>query len=333
MRLLLRGESVIDWHRLDIHDEMEVRRLFRLNGVDIDDAIDRQRVLDIRDRAAEYIREILRLRLSPRVAHELPILQLPILASQASEGSGNVENTQRQACLLLKVMHIIHQLEASELRSRLPVSDNQIFATVEASVTQIIDELRQAGVPVNEFAWSRKEPHSLITKLLIKKETTAARIFDRLRFRLVVANHSDILPTLHIMLRRCMPFNYIVPEQTVNDLVPPPTATSFHCGDAAEPAETEVGLIGPLNEFSAKEFRILNFVADLPVRVDELFETDGEAFDAERGRIIFVIAEFQVMDQATAEANRKGPSSHSAYKSRQHGRVRERLLRMPTTQG
>ena len=52
---------------------------------------------------------------------------------------------------------------------------------VERSVADLFEQLRSSGVPVAEFAWSRKTKESLVTKLLVKRETSAARVFDRLR--------------------------------------------------------------------------------------------------------------------------------------------------------
>ena len=42
---------------------------------------------------------------------------------------------------------------------------------------------------------------------------------------------------------------------------------------------------------------------------------------------MFVLTEFQVCDKQTAIRNESGASSHEAYKSRQHERVRMRLFR------
>jgi hypothetical protein len=72
---------------------------------------------------------------------------------------------------------------------------------------------------------------------------------------------------------------------------------------------------------------VLNFIADLPVRVDSLVPADQ--LDHERGNVVFVLAEFQLLDAATAATNEEGESSHEAYKTRQHARVRERMLRIP----
>ncbi len=318
IRLLLRGDSIVDWHRLGLRDEQDVARLLRVNGLDPSRPRDRDRIEDVRARAVTYIREMLNLRLSEAVAAETGIEELFLLAS-------NRGKHRRDACTLLKVMHIIYHLDARELRLLLPIADHKLFAHVEQSVVTLFDELVQAGVPVKEFAWSRKTQDSLITKLLVKKESSAAQVFDRLRFRVVVDRPRDLIPTLHVMLQRFIPFNFVVPGQTVNTLVDIASierkvarARDF----SALPSPEESGLP---NEFSGRGYQILNFIADLPVRVEELF---GELPEG-KGNVVFVLAEFQVVDLARRDANETGESSHTSYKRRQYQRVRERLLREP----
>jgi len=319
IQLLLRGQSVIDWHRLAMSSEDDVRRLLALNSLDLEDPKDRERLAELRQQAARYIVEVLKLRLDEAIADKLPWVQLPLVAS------GKASAQQRMACMLLKVMHIIYHLDARELRTTLAISDNDIFSLVEESVTRMFDELRTAGVPVVEFSWSRKTKESQVTKLLLKRETSAARVFDRLRFRLIVRHAADLVPTLRILLHRCIPFNYIVPGQTVNTLIDLDSLKVHQ----QEGFDTEDGAAsqGVSNEFSGKGFRLLNFIADLPVRVDNLLPpavlADG------RNHVVFVTAEFQVMDKGTAEANEQGENSHTQYKHRQHQHVRVRLLREP----
>lgn len=316
IQLLLRGQSVIDWHRLAYTDQAQARSLLELNCIDIDDPEDLARLEEVRLQAVRYISEVLHIRLDGRIASELPWLELPLIAS------GKSGSAQRQACMLLKVMHIIYHLDARELRTTLAISDNQIFSLVEESVTLMIDALRTAGVPVVEFSWSRKTKESLITKMLVKRETNAARVFDRLRFRLIVREPRDLVPALHIMLRRCIPFNYLVPGQTVNSLIDLDTLTTTH--EEGAPAEDGA----ETNEFSGAGFKILNFIADLPVRVGDLFSADERQAQG-RGNVVFVLAEFQVLDRRTAESNEQGENSHVQYKHRQHQHVRVRLLREP----
>ncbi|MDC0717694.1 TIGR04552 family protein [Nannocystis bainbridge] len=317
IQLLLRGQSVIDWHRLAVTSDEDVVRLLALNGLELSDPRDEARLADLRQQAVRYISDVLKLRLDDTIADKVPWVQLPRIAS------GKAGAHQRQACTVLKVMHILYHLEAREMRASLAISDSEIFSLVEESVTRMFDELRTAGVPVVEFSWSRKSKESQLTKLLLKRETNAARVFDRLRFRLIVRDPDDLVPTLRIMLHRCIPFNYVVPDQTVNTLIDLHSLkvlgdTTFDTDAANHPQ--------PGNEFSGKGFHVLNFVADLPVRVDALLPHDH---DERRGRVVFVLAEFQVMDKRTAEANEQGESSHAEYKRRQHQHVRMRLLREP----
>ena len=323
IQLLLCGQSVVDWHRLAYTDEEEARLLLALNCINVDDPEDLARLQEVRLQAVRYITEVLNIRLDERIASELPWLRLPLIASGKSGAS------QRQACMLLKVMHIIYHLDARELRTTLAVSDNQIFSLVEESVTLMIDALRTAGVPVVEFSWSRKTKESLITKMLVKRETNAARVFDRLRFRLIVREPRDLMPALHIMLRRCIPFNYVVPGQTVNSLIDLERLTAT---GSAETFGEEGGEGAETNEFSGAGFKILNFIADLPVRVGDLLSPEERQAQG-RGNVVFVLAEFQVLDRRTAEANEQGENSHAQYKHRQHQHVRVRLLREPRNGG
>ncbi len=326
IRLLLRGESAIDWYKLDFEDPQDVLRLFRLNGLDYADQDDLRRLDDLRQQSVRYVVETLQLKLHDHVASDCSVVDLALLASKN-------HRHQRSACLVLKVMHIIYHLDARELRTLLAIADNELFALVEESVVRMFDELRAAGVPVVEFSWSRKTRSSLITKMMIKRRTSAARVFDRLRFRVIVRNPDDLEPTLHVMLRRCIPFNYVVPGQTVNTLMDPRRIDKAHPKTSRlvdEASAPEAGEEDHTNEFSAAGFRILNFIADLPVRVDDLLRNDKLEEHDSRGRVVFVLAEFQIMDQATATMNEEGDASHAQYKIRQHSRVKERLLRSPT---
>lgn len=322
LRLLLRGESVVDWHRLDLETEADARRLLALNAFNWDDAGDRRRIEALRSHAVDYLQRVLNFYLDEEVAHAAAFIELPLMAS----GKGT-HKQQRGACVLLKVMHILHHLDARELRTRLALADTELFESVEQSVLQIFDQLRSSGAPVVEFQWSRKTRESLLTKMLVKRETSAARVFDRLRFRLIVKRREDLVPTLRTMLRKLIPFNYVVPGQTVNSLI---DLRDLAIGPSR--LTTDEGRHAETNEFSGANFRVINFIADLPVRVDRLTR-DGpyrqdQLGEDDRGDMVFVLAEFQLIDAETARANEQGESSHQAYKTRQHSRVRERMLRV-----
>jgi len=77
------------------------------------------------------------------------------------------------------------------------------------------------------------------------------------------------------------------------------------------------------NPFSADSYKVLNFVVDLPVRIDAYLGQDDPRQG--RPRIVFSWVEFQVMDMATAAENERGNSSHEQYKARQKNKVLKRL--------
>ena len=81
------------------------------------------------------------------------------------------------------------------------------------------------------------------------------------------------------------------------------------------------------NEFSGPGYRVINFVADLPVRIDKfLCRTSDDPLFVENGAVVFVLTEFQIVDARTADQNESGENSHERYKERQAARVKARLM-------
>jgi uncharacterized protein (TIGR04552 family) len=322
MRLLLRGGSVIDWHRLAFHDGSEVDRFLALNEFAPESADDMDRLEELRADAVEYLTRNFSYRIPADVAHDMPARDLLLLASSRGK-------KQTYACIVLKVMHVMHHLAGRELLFKLPVSDDEVFGFVEAKVVKVVEEIRAAGYPIVEFAWSRKERDSVVTKLLAKKATIAADVFDKLRFRLITRSLEDLPPVLHEMLHRLIPFNYVIPGQTVNAILPFRRFLDIAPAYARFSDQLQLDLDretedGGANEFSGPTYKVINFVADLPVRIDQfLCRVPGAETDL--GAVIFVLTEFQVMDAETARANEAGENSHVNYKARQHDRVKARL--------
>jgi uncharacterized protein (TIGR04552 family) len=313
VRLMLRGESIIDWHRLSFDDHEEVDRFLRLNEFDPESELEMERFEEIRSDAVDYLARAFAMAIPDEVADELPARDLFLVASSTGPH-------QKWACVVLKVMHIIHHINGRQALLKVSVSDEIIFREVELKVVQVVEQLRAAGAPLLEFEWSRKPRDSQITKLLAKKSTLAASIYDKLRFRLIVPQYADIVPMLATLTRQLIPFNYVVPGESVNQLVDLRDVIAATAqGDETRSAEA------PFNEFSGPEYRIINFVADLPLRLERLLPKGEQA--PELSHAVFVLTEFQVCDKATAMRNESGASSHEAYKARQHERVRMRLFR------
>ena len=318
VRLLLRGESVIDWHRLSYVDHAEVDRFLRLNEFDPESEEELGRLEDLRSDAVEYLSRAFAMAIPDEVAADLPARDLFLVAS--SHGPH-----QKWACVVLKVMHITHHINGRQALLKMSVSDEMIFREIELKVMQVVEQLRAAGAPLSEWEWSRKPLDSTITKLLAKRSTLAASIYDKLRFRLIVPNAEDLIPMLATLTRQLIPFNYVVPGESVNQLIDLPAFLRAQEQAGPDSGRVRASTAMPYNEFSGPEYRIINFVADLPLRIDRLIPR--AEMPPEISHVVFVLTEFQIADKATSVRNESGASSHEAYKARQHERVRMRLFR------
>jgi uncharacterized protein (TIGR04552 family) len=328
IRLILRGSSVIDWRRLHFTDAAQVDHFLRLNQIDLDDPRDERRARSILAQAVEYLRRAFGYRVADAVANPADVRELFLIAS----GAGEPNRYRRIACVVLKCMHVVHHLEARELLFRTAIREADLAERVDRRVMAEARRMQQLGLPVVEFVGNVKARGSLITKLLAKRETVAAQIFDRVRYR-VVTEHLDQIPSiLNHLLRSLFPFNYVVPGQAVNsllrfrDLVTQHPRAEELVPELQAPLDLEAGDKRHRNEFTARGYRVLNFVVDLPVRVDELLPPDGPLAD-DLGRVVFSLVEFQMVDAATAQRNEQGESNHERYKRRQAKKVLRRLSR------
>ena len=329
LRLLLRGGSVIDWKRLDFTGAAEVDAFLRLNLFDLEEARDERRLRAILAQAVEYLRAAFGYRVAGPVAEPADLRTLFLLASGAAEPI----KYRRIACVVLKVMHVIHHLEARELLFRTPLREADLAERVHRRVLAEAERMRAQGLPVVEFAGSTKSRGSLVTKLLAKKESVAAQVFDRVRYRIVTERRDQIAPVVHYLAHHLFPFNYAVPGQTQNDLVCFADLLDAHPRGAALASELQLPVdlersdpAIPRNELSGRAYRALNFVVDVPVRVDDLMPRLDPMAD-ELGRIVFSLVEFQVFDRETAQRNEEGDCSHERYKRRQLHQVLRRLSR------
>ncbi|MFK7991987.1 MAG: TIGR04552 family protein [Sandaracinaceae bacterium] len=324
IRLVLRGGSVIDWHRLNLRDEQEVVEFLKAHDLDVDSSADRARMEAIKNSAISYLRRNFDFPIPKTIAHQ-EVGELMLLAS----GKGH---RQLCACAILKVMHIIHHLEARELLFMLPMSDQELFHLVEQKTYRIIGGMMARGFPIVEFIGGRKNKDSLYTKLLSKAETHAAQIYDKLRFRLVTRSPEDIFPMMNYLMRHLFAFNYVVPTESTNTLFPfqsycaSQPALSRHLPHLQLKPDFEVGA-GTIidNQFTAPTYRVVHFIVDMPVRVPQEVMDQAPPAAWALGQVIFGQTEFQIIDRLTEQSNEMGDASHDAYKRRQQDAVARRL--------
>ena len=328
VRLLLRGGSVVDWYRLNFETADDVRRYTQVLEIDLDDPDDAAVFEVLRGEAKDYLESCHSYRLPDELMRSAPL----DLFLYASERKGRRKD-RLFACLLLKVMHIIHHIRARELRYLLPLAESELSQFLIKKVTDFADAVRNEGFPLTGFSGGEKSTSSVVTKLLVKREHHAAAVRDRVRFRFVVERDADLVPLLHRMCERIVPFNYVVPGHTQNDLVNFTALIESHESyrQFADDFQVEFGheeqSLVPLNEFSGPTYRAINFVADVPLRVPALALPPKDDIPTGAGGVIFSLAEFQVVDKETDDENEAGENSHDRYKERQIAVVRERLER------
>jgi uncharacterized protein (TIGR04552 family) len=321
VRLVLRGDSVIDWHRLNFKSDDEATELLLAQELHPGEPADRARMETVKNEAISYLRRHFEYPI-PKPVERATVPELLMMAS----GQGH---RQMCACTILKCMHIIHHLDGRELLFVLPLSDQEVFHVVEEKVYRVIGSMLAGGFPITEFIGGRKNKDSLYTKLLSKQETVAAQIYDKLRFRIVTRSAEDIFPVIQYLTRKLFPFNYVMPGQSVNSIfnfkaycvMDPhlkPMLPEMQAGRDDDYTPTD-------NRFSANAYRIIHFVVDMPVRLPKKILDRAPQSAWSLGSVIFVVCEFQVIDRETEAQNELGEASHAKYKERQKKSVMRRL--------
>ena len=321
VRLLLRGDSVIDWHRLNFKDPQEITEFLLAQEFHPEESADRARMNAIKAEAISYLRRHFEYPI-PKPVEQASIEDLFELATRSG-------HRQTCACTILKCMHIIHHLDGRELLFMLPMSDQEIFHLVEEKVYRVIGSMLAEGFPITEFVGGRKNKDSLYTKLMSKREAVSAQIYDKLRFRIVTRERDDIFPILQFLQKKLFPFNYVIPSQSINSIF----QFKRYCQQqdhlktylADMQAGADEDYTPSDNVFSADNYRVIHFVVDMPVRLPRKLLERAPSSAWSLGPVVFVICEFQVIDRETEAANEQGEASHAKYKDRQKKAVIRRL--------
>lgn len=320
LRLVLRGDSALDWRRLSLRSYEEAHQLLRLAGIDLSYESDHAHLRSIYNQALDYLDTQLSHFVSNGVRQLDHPEELLLLASQPGI-------LRAEACIILKIMHVVHHVAGRELLHRLPVSTQDLFYKVEQRVFNVIDGMRTRGIRIAQFEGSRKTQSSILTKLLCRSDSLAAEVHDRIRFRIITEDLSSLFEALNYMTRHLFPFNYVVPGESRNDLLDLEASIKEdeYLTELSRGMQNLPNRNGATNPHSAKGFRMINFVVDLPVRIDNEDFGVNRVFDERLGNTVFLLVEFQLVDQATHTQNNTGDNRHALYKERQVKKVLDRL--------
>jgi len=328
LRLLLSGSSVVDWRRLSFKDKDEVAGFLAANGYDVDHTNEMERLGVLHGRALEYLEQTYDLTIPEKVRRPETPADLFLIASGQDADDAELQG----ACAVLKVMHVINHLEARRLVHHLSMSERALFLAAADKVDSLIQRMRDEGFGILEYEPSTKMEHSLITKLISKPRVTAAQIFDKLRFRLVTKTRADLLPVVQWLTRQLFPFNHVIAGESHNTILSEEELRgcfSAHASGRESELREELGGFQPDNPATSPSFRMINFVVDLPVRINRLC-TPAELVRLNHlGHLVHVTLEFQLFDADTVLNNETGEGNHGAYKQRQIALVSERLWSGP----
>ncbi|MGC6494463.1 MAG: TIGR04552 family protein [Myxococcota bacterium] len=321
IRIFLSGASCIDWNIGSFQTVEDVDQLLNLHLLDPNKASDSARLRRLYDEALTYATTHLKIRFPEAFSPGPSDLREVFLWAS---GHTRFRRTQALSCLLLKLLHVLQHLEAADLKNRAPISEAQLHFLADQRIMTAARDMDASPCALESFVGSKKTRSSVITKLLSKTEDVAARIFDKLRYRITVPTEHDLVPALRWLSQHLVPFNAIVPAQSHNSLLdlrtlrPHPRLGDPHAGRADVTARVT------LNEFSGRTFRMINFIADIPVRLPVSYLPDA----AEHlGATVHVPVEFQLFDRETAENNERGDNAHEVYKGRQEQVALRRLIR------
>ena len=322
VRLLLTGGSVVDWRRLRFENRTQVVRFLAVNGFNVGDAREVARLRDLHLRAIDYVEETFDIRIPRQLRDPDDLCDLFLMASC------DQRSLQQAACVVAKVMHVINHLEARRLNYHLSVSERALFDAAAHKVDEYIHRMRAEGLGIARYEPSTKTEYSLYTKLISKPRVTAAQIFDKLRFRLVTYERTDLVEVMVWLTRNLFPFNHVITGESHNTILSE-DEIQRHLGDLAGSSESLRGR-GPLspNPASDRGYHTVNFVVELPVRIRRVCSLEDCRRFEHLGHLVLVTQEFQLFDLATAEANEIGPANHDAYKARQLRLVGGRLWGM-----
>ena len=328
IRLLLRGGSVVEWRQLHFRTRDEVDRFLKLWLLDTENPIDEFWMRTILADAVDYLRTNFKYRVAAAVANPKELHDLFLYAS------GAIASRYRKiSCIVLKVMHVLQHVEARELRFQLAVSEADFARLATERVQAVVDLARAKGLQIVSFSDSIKSRASIVTKLLGKGSSTGAVLHDLIRFRITVREHDDLIPLIYFLTQRLLPFNGVVPEQTENtlirfrDLVEKNPNFQRYAGQLHLDLDYEERTAHARNDYSGSTYRTLNFVAEIPIRLDQFLPPPDLDVRERRSRVGVATCEFQIFDVATQEENERGENAHYRYKERQRETVLKRLSR------
>lgn len=335
IKTVVSGTSSLDVPQIDCRTPEQAARFLSAYGLGIETDDDLRKLMLLYRRALIYLEEVI---LTPdekipktlsQISNVDGILSLLVLASEKHRFRRPL---QRWACAILRVAHVLMQLD-HDLFSlhRLEIQD-QVLQPFRSRIRIIpgseeLEFVSDSGekVLLHRFeAKPDKTSQSSITKLLAKRSTLAMNLLDRVGVRFVTSSKYDIFRTLEILIQdHLISFPHIVPNQSKNTVFPiqdiqAEILKSRYLGLSTGEIESRINQIAhrsaKSNDFSDENYKFLKFICRKLITVGS-------------SRLSFFYPfEIQIMDRESYKGTLVGPGAHRAYKSRQIQAARRRLF-------
>ncbi|MGE4130995.1 MAG: TIGR04552 family protein [Bdellovibrionales bacterium] len=344
---LVGGRPMIETMRLSIKSNEEARSYLKTYGYDVDVESDLERLWQIHMRAIIYIKTQM-LRESEQIPEEISdpkkLEDITKLLMWASMRDSSENSLHRWSCAVLRVMHVVAQLQndlfnyfSLEIQEEIFRSYRRFVHRDAATGIRLGGEREGESITLQKFDMKPfKDSDSSITKLLAKPAEVAFGLMDKIGVRFVTNSLFDVFRVMRFLVENHVlsPAN-IIPNQSNNTLYPVnlflEVVEHFQRREALEPSDVDRYLKERLdresararflekpNVFTSKDYRFIKFIARQLVRVT-LPET-------KKSFSFFYPYEVQILDYEHYLKSLSGPASHDEYKARQRERARERVL-------
>jgi len=352
--VILTNKSFVDIMRLDVDSYEEGHDYIKNYGFDLDNSFHSEQVFNILNEAKQFIQTYLLedpenitpvLTIPPYIQCEDDIRNILVMASNKER-----DLKQRWACALLRVAHTITHVENDLAKYFFQGIKKQIFSrfmqhlTVNTNGEYILGRGRKK-VKLKLFEMkSEKTKESMIMKLLHKKESVTADIFDRVGVRIITNDKLDVLIVLKYLAEtHVISFANVKPSRTRNNLI---SIDNFLEGieklkslDISDWSEEDVrNFLKKFTVFEKEEQedttdRIIKennpysstMYTSIQITVRHLI-TIQDPFNINLTYKFFFPFEIQILDKDSYEESRHGRASHDEYKKNQTVAVRRRVL-------
>lgn len=332
----------LEFPRLYLQDRTDALKFIHTYGYDLSKVSDLQKVWTYHRNAIEIIEsEILNPdeKIPPllRNKEELSdITKLLLIASTTN--TQNDKSTQKWACAILRVMHVLIHLDNDIFTSFTDDIKYQILKPISQCVYKVEDKvfLGQGEDKIEIFSYeekSFKQTTSAAIKLLARQDLMAMTLLDRVGIRFVTKNLVDIFRVIQFLIDKSLiSYPQVITSLSKNTICP--TETFMKALESAmyingkmdlekleQKLQTELNdenqNLNGINPFTSKDFRFLKFITRQLLKIDRGFDKE---------LTFFYPFEVQILDKETFEKNLKGPASHVEYKNRQKKAARQRVF-------